>query len=131
MFNVAHIHHTLTLTYLPAMNHPNVEQNWGGAPRIVDDFTGSRCLGMTPQKQPRTPIVHTRNCHSRHLSHDSEHNERLRKMFQTLTGKTIVITVASSGIGRSTAIEFARSSPQSLRLILTARRLDVLTEGSC
>lgn len=45
-----------------------------------------------------------------------------------LSGKTIVITGASSGIGRSTAIEFARTSPQDLRLILTARRIDVLKE---
>lgn len=45
-----------------------------------------------------------------------------------LSGKTIVITGASSGIGRSTAIEFARTSPQDLRLILTARRIDALKE---
>lgn len=43
-----------------------------------------------------------------------------------LSGKTILITGASSGIGRSTALEFARSSPQDLRLILTARRTDEL-----
>ncbi|KAL4900888.1 hypothetical protein BDW74DRAFT_88535 [Aspergillus multicolor] len=45
-----------------------------------------------------------------------------------LSGKTILITGASSGIGRSTALEFARTSPDSLKLILTARRIDRLQE---
>jgi 3-hydroxy acid dehydrogenase/malonic semialdehyde reductase len=49
-------------------------------------------------------------------------------MSKRLEGKTIVITGASSGIGRSTAIEFARTSPKNLRLILTARRIDALKE---
>ncbi|OCK84053.1 NAD(P)-binding protein [Lepidopterella palustris CBS 459.81] len=49
-------------------------------------------------------------------------------MSKRLEGKTIVITGASSGIGRSTAIEFARTSPKNLKLILTARRLDTLKE---
>jgi len=39
-----------------------------------------------------------------------------------------VITGASSGIGRSTAVEFARTAPKNLRLILTARRIDTLKE---
>ncbi|TEY29391.1 hypothetical protein BOTCAL_0943g00010 [Botryotinia calthae] len=49
-------------------------------------------------------------------------------MSKRLEGKTIVITGASSGIGRSTALEFARTSPKDLRLILTARRINVLEE---
>jgi 3-hydroxy acid dehydrogenase/malonic semialdehyde reductase len=47
---------------------------------------------------------------------------------RNLFGKTVLITGASSGIGRSTALEFARTSPQSLKLILTARRVDRLHE---
>ncbi|KAL8672659.1 MAG: hypothetical protein Q9168_002900 [Polycauliona sp. 1 TL-2023] len=43
-----------------------------------------------------------------------------------LEGKTIVVTGASSGIGKSTALEFARTSPNNLKLILTARRLESL-----
>lgn len=49
-------------------------------------------------------------------------------MSKRLEGKTIVITGASSGIGRSTAQEFARTSPNNLRLIITARRIDTLKE---
>jgi 3-hydroxy acid dehydrogenase/malonic semialdehyde reductase len=45
-----------------------------------------------------------------------------------LEGKTILITGASSGIGRSCAQEFARTSPANLKLILTARRIDALKQ---
>ncbi len=49
-------------------------------------------------------------------------------MAPRLSGKTIVITGASSGIGRSTALEFAKTSPKDLRLVITARRIDALKQ---
>lgn len=46
-----------------------------------------------------------------------------------LQDKTVLITGASSGIGRSCAFEFARTAPgNGLRLILTARRADSLKQ---
>lgn len=48
-------------------------------------------------------------------------------MARRLSKKTILITGASVGIGRSTALEFARTAPDC-RLILTARRESALQE---
>lgn len=49
-------------------------------------------------------------------------------MAQRLKGKTVVITGASSGIGKSVALEFARTQPDDLKLVITARRIDTLKE---
>ena len=49
-------------------------------------------------------------------------------MGKRLEGKTVLITGASSGIGRSIAFEFARTSPKNLKLVIAARRLDTLKE---
>lgn len=49
-------------------------------------------------------------------------------MGKRLEGKTVVITGASSGIGKSTALEFARTSPKNLKIVITARRLEALEQ---
>ncbi|KAF2261365.1 NAD(P)-binding protein [Lojkania enalia] len=57
-----------------------------------------------------------------------QHARMSSRMAERLKGKTIVITGASSGIGKSCALEFARTSPEDLKLVLTARRIDTLKE---
>lgn len=62
----------------------------------------------------------------------SRHAALVRKMSSAmekrLEGKTIVVTGASSGIGRSVAQEFARTAPKNLKIIITARRIDTLKQ---
>ncbi|KAI1813234.1 NAD(P)-binding protein [Poronia punctata] len=73
----------------------------------------------------------TRRSPSPHLSFPKSSSSRkmsTSSMSKRLSGKTIVITGASSGIGRSTAFEFARTAASGLRLVLTARRIDTLKE---
>lgn len=46
-----------------------------------------------------------------------------------LQDKTVLITGASSGIGKSCAFEFARTAPKNgLKIILTARRVESLQQ---
>ncbi|KAL3444286.1 hypothetical protein BJX65DRAFT_320069 [Aspergillus insuetus] len=52
----------------------------------------------------------------------------LQQITNRLEGKTIVITGASSGLGKIIAKELARTSPGNLNLVLTARRIDNLRD---
>ncbi|KAL8653441.1 MAG: hypothetical protein Q9210_002098 [Variospora velana] len=70
---------------------------------------------------PRSPIVTFLG-----FAESQLHRTMATAMAKRLDGKTILITGASSGIGKSTALEFARTSPKNLKLILTARRLESL-----
>ena len=83
----------------------------------------SRSVGVRPTNLPASCIYP--------LLHFNQHIKRRMSaaaMSSRLEGKTIVITGASSGIGRSTALEFALTAPRNLKLVLTARRLDAVKE---
>lgn len=66
------------------------------------------------------------------IPYPASHHHFLRTMStamsKRLEGKTILITGASSGIGKSTALEFARTAPKNLKIIITARRLEALEQ---
>ncbi|EGV64792.1 NADP-dependent 3-hydroxy acid dehydrogenase [Yamadazyma tenuis] len=49
-------------------------------------------------------------------------------MFETLLGKTVLVTGASAGIGAATATEFVKATNGNIKLILGARRVSKLEE---
>ncbi|KOG97556.1 hypothetical protein GRS66_010037 [Saccharomyces pastorianus] len=51
-----------------------------------------------------------------------------RKAAERLAGKTVLITGASAGIGKATALEYLEASNGNMKLILAARRLEKLEE---
>ena len=90
-----------------------------------------RCLRLLPslsRHQVRSPSLLARRICPSFGNSSISRRTMASAMGKRLEGKTIVVTGASSGIGRSTAIEFARTSPKNLKLILTARRIDTLKQ---
>lgn len=74
----------------------------------------------------QTPLPRLRLQGARRILHSQLGRMSTSSGAKRLLGKTVLITGASSGIGRSTAFEFARASPQGLKLVLAARRSDTL-----
>lgn len=89
--------------------------------RFVRTAFRTLATAARPPKLPVTPLLPALNPSLLGRAMSSAVAKRLQ-------GKTIVITGASSGIGRSTAFEFARTAPQDLKLVLTARRIDTLKQ---
>ena len=91
---------------------------------VARSFTATPSLGLSPHR------IINNHLFSDLLSRSAFNTARTMSsaMGKRLEGKTIVVTGASSGIGRSVAQEFARTSPRNLKLVITARRLDTLKQ---
>lgn len=87
-------------------------------------------LSQTPLRHSLKPLVSRQSFPTLHrFTYPANHTHprtMSTAMAKRLEGKTVLITGASSGIGYSTAKEFARTSPANLKLIVTARRLPAL-----
>lgn len=104
----------------------------------LSTFRHFALLSPGPIRSPSQPIIaRPLQAHlntNTNTNHIHIHNHIWKRAMSSavakrLSGKTIVITGASSGIGRSTAFEFARTAPQNeLKLVLTARRIDALRQ---
>merc|ERR1711939_802183 len=85
-------------------------------------------LSHSPQHQRHLLSLQPHLLSSQTPLHHPNRRTMASAMGRRLEGKTVVVTGASSGIGKSTALEFARTSPKSLKLVLTARRIDALKQ---
>ena len=85
------------------------------------------CHNTTRLYQTTSALLRSPHTHNHLTSTLRSHARMSSAMAQRLKGKTVVITGASSGIGKSVALEFARTQPD-LKLVITARRIDTLKE---
>ena len=99
------------------------------------NFTASRPFPVSHlSNSVSKPRIHLPRISSSPRPFNHFHHIPFRSLLQTvrtmsssrLTGKTVLVTGASSGIGRSCALEFARAAPEGLRIIVTARRVEKL-----
>ncbi|KAI0846752.1 NAD(P)-binding protein [Daldinia vernicosa] len=96
-------------------------------PILRTGFSTLRHLGhFALSSSPRATLL--RPLHNHHHISLVRRSAMSSAVAKRLEGKTIVITGASSGIGRSTALEFARTSPKDLKLVVTARRIENLRQ---
>ena len=95
--------------------------------RCLRSLRTTKALALTHAPVPFRTSSTRPQLHRNHLRQTLHHAAAMSTAAR-LKGKTILITGASSGIGKSCALEFARTQPDDLKLILTARRFDTLQE---
>ncbi|KIW40167.1 hypothetical protein, variant [Exophiala oligosperma] len=123
-------------TYLPSSTVTNISRAAGRSVRlfsaasarprpILRPSSSPHHLSLLPPPQSAFRAA-PRQRQGRQFSQTSHQKMSLSAMSKRLEGKTVLVTGASSGIGKSVAQEFARTSPKNLKVIITARRIDTL-----
>lgn len=107
----------------PALPLPTIRHAHFTTQTPIRFFSSSNCPFLVPRSRPRLAIPRLGT------SFPASRTMATSVAAKRLAGKTVLITGASSGIGRSTALEFARTAPANdLRLIVTARSEGALAE---